>query len=109
MKVQHAVYEDGVIGVALVSPSQSQSSISLAVRWLKPHSYARKDGQAVEVTNHMGGETDWFVIPLTFAAAVGRTLVEQQAAGLPGFHSDGFAALVRWLVDDGELTDSMCY
>src|SRR5262245_54670709 len=99
MKLQHVVYEDGVIAVALVFPSPSESSISLAIRWLKPHPYTRKNGQVVEVTNHMGGETDWFVIPLTFAAAVGRTLVEQQATGLAGFQSDGFAALVRWLVE----------
>ena len=37
MKVQHVVYQDGVIGVALVIASPSQSSTNLAIHWLKPH------------------------------------------------------------------------
>ena len=61
------------------------------------------------MTNHMGGETAWFVIPQTYAAAVGRTLVEQHATGTPGFAADGFAALVEWLVEDEELTQGMGY
>ena len=109
MKLHHLVYEDGVIAVAMVFPAESSSAASLAIRWLKPRPYTGKDGQMVQVTNHMGGETDWFVVPSTLAWAVGRTLVEQKAAGLEGFEDDGFAAMVRWLVDDEQLPDSMCY
>ena len=109
MNVQHLVYEDGVIAVAMVSPADSPSSVILAMRWLKPRPYTGKDGRIVQVTNHMGGETDWFVVPSTLAAAVGRRLVEQRAAGLAGFEVDGFAALVRWLVEIEELPDSMSY
>jgi hypothetical protein len=109
MNVQHLVYEDGVIAVAMVSPSDSPSLVGLAMRWLKPRPYTGKDGGIVQVTNHMGGETDWFVVPSTLAAAVGRRLVEQRAAGLAGFEADGFAALVRWLVEIEELPDSMSY
>jgi hypothetical protein len=110
MKLQHIVYEDGVIAVALVSCSSDGPPLpSLALRWLKPRPYSRKDGQVVQVRNHMGGETDWFVVPSTLAAAVGRTLVEQKTAGLPGFQDEGFAALVRWLVQNEQLPDSMTY
>jgi hypothetical protein len=109
MKLLHVVYEDGVIAIALVSSSDGPPLPSLALRWLKPSPYTRKDGQIVQVTNHMGGETDWFVVPSTLAAAIGRTLVEQKTAGLPGFQDDGFAALVRWLVENEELPDSMSY
>jgi|HubBroStandDraft_2_1064218.scaffolds.fasta_scaffold112403_2 hypothetical protein len=109
MELQQVVYEDGVIAVALVAPSASSSLSSLAIRWLAPRPYQGRDGLRVEVTNHMGGETDWFVVPSTLAGAVGRTLVEQKAAGLEGFESAGFAALVRWLVDCDELPDAMSY
>ena len=109
MKVQHLVYEDTVIAVALVSTTHGHPSASLALRWLQPRPYTAKDGSTIEPTNSMGGATDWFVVPVTYAAAIGRTLVEQNAAGLKGFDEDGFAALVSWLVDDQELHDSMCY
>src|SRR5437762_1109509 len=109
MKLQDLIYDDGVIAVALVFSSASASSASVAIRWLKPAPYAGKHGRTVQVTNHMGGETDWFVVPFTLAAAIGRTLVEQKVAGLEGFQADGVAALVRWLVEVEELPDSMCY
>jgi hypothetical protein len=109
LKVQQLVYDDGVIAVAMVLPTDSPSTQCMAIRWLKPHPYTGKDGRIVQVTNHMGGETDWFVVPFTLAAAMGRSLVEQKAAGLAGFDTEGFAALVRWLVEDEELHDSMCY
>jgi hypothetical protein len=109
MNLQHLVYEDGVIAVALVAPSTGSALLSLAIRWLEPRPYTARDGQRVEVTNHMGGETDWFVIPSTLAGAVGRTLVGQKAAGLEGFQNDGFATLVRWLVDVDHLPDAMSY
>jgi hypothetical protein len=57
----------------------------------------------------MRAETDWFVVPSTLAAAVVRTLVEQKAAGLEGFQANGFATLVRWLLEDEQLPDSICY
>jgi len=95
--------------VAMVSTFDTPSSAHLAMRWLKPSPYSGKDGRIVQITNHMGGETDWFVVPVTLAAAVGRRLVEQKAAGLAGFQGDGFAALVGWLVEIEELPDSMCY
>ncbi len=106
-KVHNHVYDDGVIAVAMVSPADHPGSTSLALRWLKPLPSADRDGQMVQVTNNMGGETGWFVVPATFAAAIGRTLVEQHAAGLAGFDGDGLAVLVRWLVEDDELHDSM--
>jgi hypothetical protein len=36
---------------------------------------------------------------------VGRTLVGPKEAGLEGFHNDGFAALVRWLVGIDHLPE----
>ena len=45
----------------------------------------------------------------TFGAAIGRTLVAQKAAGLPGFRDEGFKVMVSWLIDLEELEDAMCY
>ena len=81
----------------------------LAIRWLAPQAYHDKFGNTVKTSNIMGGETGSFLLPHTFGAAVGRKLVEQNVSGLPGFHTEGFAKMVAWLVDMEELTDAMCY
>jgi hypothetical protein len=109
IQVQHQIYDDGVVAVALVTTSPTSTSASIAMRWLEPIPYRGRDGQLVATTNLMGGSTDWFVLPWTLGAAIGRTLLQQQAAGLPGFDSEGFAALVRLLIDLEELPDAMCY
>ena len=57
----------------------------------------------------MGGETDWFILPNTLAAAVGRTMVQQKVAGLYGFQEPGFQVMVDWLVEFEELPDAMCF
>ena len=108
MTLQQLVYEDGNIAVALLSLEDGQSA-RLAVRWLDPPQYKGKDGRVHDTTNVMGGATDWFIVPLTFGTAIGRTLVEQNAAGLSGFDDAGFAALVQWLIASDELEDAMCY
>ena len=42
MNLQHLVYEDGVIAVALVAPSAGSPLLSLAIRWLDAHSGHRE-------------------------------------------------------------------
>jgi hypothetical protein len=79
------------------------------MRWLLPKPHKGKDGQVVQTTNIMGGETDWFLLPHSFGAAVGRTLIEQKVGGLEFFHEDGFKRMVSWLVEMEELEDGMCY
>jgi hypothetical protein len=105
--VHQTVYNDGVISVGLVS--SDEADVRVALRWLKPQPYTNKEGQEVEMTNVMGGETEWFILPRMFGAAIGRLLVEQRATGLHGFDDEGLAALVRLLVEDEELHDCMTY
>jgi hypothetical protein len=110
--VEYAVYSDGVIAVSLVAEDMERAEknlVNLAIRWLPPVPCRDKAGKLVPITNVMGGETDWFWLPHTFGAAVGKKLVEQKAAGLEGFQADGFARMVAWLVDMEELDDAMCY
>lgn len=107
MTVHQTVYNDGVVSVGLVS--SDEADVRVALRWLKPQTYTDKKGQGVETTNVMGGETEWFTLPRTFGAAIGRLLVEQKSTGLHGFDDEGFAGLVRLLVEDEELHDCMTY
>ncbi len=109
MDFSHHIYDDGVVAVALVFPEQKHEVASLALGWLESGSYTRQDGSAAELTNLMGGETNWFVVPHTFGCAIGRTLVHQHAAGLPYFDADGFKALVDRLVEFDNLPDAMTY
>jgi hypothetical protein len=61
------------------------------------------------ITNAMGGETDWFILPFTFGAAVGKKLFEQYNAGLDGFDIEGINLLRKWLIEMEIIDDSMCY
>jgi hypothetical protein len=110
--IEFAVYTDGVISVSLVAEDLERTEknlFHLAIRWLPPVPYRDTAGNLVPTTNVMGGETDWFILPHTFGAVVGKKLVEQKVAGLQGFQDDGFAKMVAWLVDMEELDDAMCY
>lgn len=111
----YRVYEDGDIAVALFAKdadADQKDLLHLGVRWLLPKPCQRKDGRVVQLTNIMGGETDWFLLPHSFGVAVGRTLIEQKVSdcGLEQFFNpDGFKRMVTWLVEMEELTGSMCY
>ena len=110
--IELTVYEDGVISVSIVAADACEAERSLwhlAIRWLAPQPYRDKVGNILQTSNVMGGETELFLLPHTFGAAVGRKLVEQSVSGLPGFHVEGFTKMVTWLIDIEELTDAMCY
>lgn len=114
MIVEHRVYDDGVVAAALLTHDKARSEHEsfarhLAIKWLLPTSYRDKQGVEVPTTNIMGGETDWFILPLTLGAAIGKQLIEQKAAGLPGFDEAGFAAMVEWLLEGEDIFDGMCY
>jgi hypothetical protein len=115
MKPSYFVYDDRIISVGLFTENEEADEkdiLTLGMRWLPPEPCKESDGRWTEVTNLMGGETDWFLLPHTFGVAVGRTLIEQKVAdcGLtPYFDESGFKRMVRWLVEMEELTDSMCY
>ena len=112
MKVQYPIYEDGVIAVALLAQDTSSAERSLfhlAIRYLSPQTYQNKDGSAATVTNLMGGETEWFIVPYSFGVAIAKSLIEQKVSGLSGFYEDGFARMVNWLIELEEISDAMCY
>lgn len=108
----YIIYEDDVISVGLWAESaegDERDLLQLAIRWLPPQPWRKKDGTTIEITNVMGGETEWFLLPHTLGAAVGCKLVEQKTAGLPGFQETGFDRMVKWLVEMEHLEDAMCY
>ena len=112
MKVEYPIYADSVIQVVLWSEnadSAEKNLFSLAVRYLKPQNYQNMKVESIHVTNVMGGETDWFVVPYTFSVSIAKTLIEQKASGLAGFDENGFERMINWLIEMEEVNDSMCY
>lgn len=103
------LYKDSVIEVKILTDDDNELLKSIALRYLKTGSYKGKDGQEVLVTNAMGGETDWFVLPHTFGATIGKKLFEQYNAGLEGFDKRAVKILKEWLIDIEIIDDSMCY
>jgi hypothetical protein len=112
VKPDYLVYDDGEIAVALFAEDEEadrRNLLHLGMRWLLAKPLKGKDGQMVQTTNVMGGETDWFLLPHSFGTAVGRTLIEQKVGGLEYFNEDGYKRMVSWLADMGEIEDGMCY
>jgi hypothetical protein len=109
MIIKSIVYDDEEIAVAIVQTKQGSKILHLAMKWLEPAPTRYKDGKIVPKTNLMGGETDWFVLPFTFAAAIGRVLIELKVTGLPYFNEDAFAEMVEWSAELEEVNSGMCY
>ena len=105
----HILYKDSVIEVKILTDGDNESRKIIALRYLKTGSYKDKDGHAVLVTNAMGGETDWFLLPHTFGATIGKKLFEQYNAGLEGFDKRDVEILKDWLIEMEIIDDAMCY
>ena len=103
------LYEDSVIKVKILIEKSNKSLKSIALKYSKPVNYSDKNGNKIIVTNAMGGETDWFILPYTFGVSIGRTLFEQYNAGLLGFDKTEIEVLRQWLVEMEVINDSMCY
>ena len=103
------LYSDSVIEIKLQIEKDNESLKSIALRYLEPMNYKDKGGAGIVVTNNMGGETDWFILPHTFGAVVGRKLFEQYNAGLCGFDKNEIESLKNWLIELEIIDDAMCY
>jgi len=104
------LYNDSVIEVTIFIDDENESFMSIAMKYLKPPENLKgKDGKDVFITNSMGGETDWFIMPYTFGAAIGKKLFEQYNAGLDGFDQNGIEVLKSWLIDMEIIDNAMCY
>jgi hypothetical protein len=103
------LYKDSVIEVKILTDEDNESLKSIALRYLKSGNHKGKDGQEIRVTNAMDGETDWFVLPHTFGAAIGKKLFEQYNAGLNGFDTREVEHLKNWLIDMEIIDNAMCY
>lgn len=102
------LYKDSVIEVKILV-EQSNSLKNIALKYVKPVNYRDKHGNEMIVTNAMGGETDWFILPYTFGVAIGRILFEQYNAGLLGFDKSEIKILKEWLIEMEVISDAMCY
>ena len=112
IKIEYPIYKDGIIAVALFAKSENaaeRSLFNIQIKYLQPQSHQNKEGELVAVTNVMGGETDWFIVPYSFSVVIAKNLIEQKISGLSGFSEDGFERMIKWLVELEEIQDSMCY
>lgn len=112
MRIEYPVYNDGEIAVALFAEDRTcdeKDLLHLAVRWLQPKPYKGKEGKMVKVTNVMGGETEWFILPTSFGYSVAKGLIIQKVAGRVDFDEAGFQRMVSWLLEMEQVTDAMCY
>ena len=103
------LYNDSVIEIKLETDKKNKALKFIALRYVKPCDCKDKNGEIIHVTNAMGGETDWFILPHTFGAIIGKKLFEQYNAGLMGFNKKNIGLLRDWLIDMAIIDDSMCY
>jgi hypothetical protein len=87
----------GEIAVALVSDG---SRTMMALRWC--------DGNE-RLEPWSGSATEWFVLPYTFASAIGSSLAQIHAGGTVDFDEDGFSKMVTWLAENEGIDDGICY
>ena len=115
MKPQYTVYNDSEIAVGLFAKDQDADDrhlLHLGMRWLTPPAYTGKDGESIDSTNIMGGQTDWFLLPHSFGVSVGRKLIEQKAAdcGLAKYFDEiALKRMLAWLVEMEEISGAMEY
>ena len=103
------LYKDSVIEVKILIANNNKSLKSIALKYVKPINYNDRNGNEVIVTNAMGGETNWFILPHTFGVTIGKILFEQYNAGLSGFNKTEIKILKEWLIEMEAVNDSMCY
>lgn len=112
IKPRFLVYEDGIIEVGLFAESDESEQnhlLNIGLRWLSPEPVINNENMLVEVTNIMGGDTSWFILPTDYSYAVARQLVEKKVSGTKGFFEDGFNRMIDWLVEMEQISNDMCY
>ena len=106
---EQILYKDSVIEVKILKDQENESMKRIALRYVKPENYKDKDGREIVLKNAMGGETDWFTLPHSFGATIGKKLFEQYNAGLNGIDKREVENLKKWLIDMEIIDDAMCY
>ncbi len=95
-----ALVYPGSVGEIAVGLMKKHGRIMMALRWCPG---------SENVSTYPGTETDWFLVPFTFASAIGRSLAQLHATGHAGINSDGFDTMAHWLIENEGLDDAMCY
>jgi hypothetical protein len=102
-KVVHLVFDGGVgeISVALVARplERSPGNLMMALRW----------NAGNERISAWQEDVGWFLVPFTFAKAIGKSLIEMRTFDVPGFREEGFIAMLSWLSAVEAVDDAMCY
>ncbi len=71
MEKLNKIYDDDVISVSYIQDCNEQSfECRIAIKYKEPKGYKNAKGKFQNVTNAMGGETDWFILPHTFGIEI---------------------------------------
>ncbi|MCL3782713.1 hypothetical protein EMN47_20190 [Prolixibacteraceae bacterium JC049] len=103
------IYSDSVIEIALFPDTETVEIQRIGFRYIKPQNYSDKYDKKVRVTNIIGEETDWFILPEIFSQVIGKKLFEQYNAGLTGFDTQTIEKLKNWLIKFEIIDDAMTY
>jgi hypothetical protein len=102
-QVVHRLFDGGVgeIAVALVTlgPEGPPGRLMMALRW----------NAGNERISAWQEDVGWFLVPFTFAKAIGKSIVEMRAFDVPGIDEQGFPALLTWLAEVDAVDSAMCY
>ncbi len=108
--INEIIYDDDIIAVRISSQADRDDILQISLRYCAPKDVKDKNGEVIgHLMNRMGGETDWFILPHTFGAEIGRKLFEQYNAGLDGFNKNAVLILKQWLIDMEVIHVAMCY
>lgn len=99
-RVTDIVYPGSGPGDIAVAIAEKDGYLMLALRWCEGSS---------QIRCWQNGAHEWFVLPLTFGAAIGRTLLEMKGAGFQGLDEAGIEKLISWLAPDSLVQDCLLY
>ncbi len=103
------VYNDAVFAVGMINTNKEKEIFHLSIKYAKPEPIRNQRGQIEEISNIMGGETDWFILPHTFAVGVVKVLIELKVSGMFGFSEEGFQKMVNYFVEMEDIQDGVSY
>lgn len=109
MNPQIIIFDDQEFSVGMLATDKEKGIFHIAIKYNKPRPYKNKEGKVNEVTNLMGGETGWFILPHTFAVGIVKILLELKVSGTSGFNNDGFQKMIKYFVEMEDLYDGIGY
>lgn len=109
-KLDTVVFDGGSAGIVVALLIRGETT-RMALRWAPPFERIDKNGKSIKYYPWTKEETEWFLLPLDFSIPIAKMLIERKVTkGLEEwFDEEGFEKMVKWLVDEESISDSICY